>query len=184
MHFALRSLNGQRCATRPKSSRGQPCAVSSARGTSRRSSCVETACSAGSARARSHPRGAEAGAPQPGHRVARLGGSLGATLRRSLGATLELEHRKEMLVTPPITSPPCHCIALHDHHLQITANQFIQLGSKPMTSVVGLLPRRLFTFSTLIMLMGCGGISIVAPVIAVWVSGHCRRGPCCTFQCG
>ena len=31
MHFALRSLNGQRCATRPKSSRGQPCAVSSAR---------------------------------------------------------------------------------------------------------------------------------------------------------
>ena len=128
--------------------------------------------------------GAAAGEPQPGHRVARLGGSLGATLRRSLGATLELEHRKEMLVTPPITSPPCHCIALHDHHLQITANQFIQLGSKPMTSVVGLLPRRLFTFSTLIMLMGCGGISIVAPVIAVWVSGHCRRGPCCTFQCG
>ena len=31
MHFALRSLNGQRCATRPKSSRGQPHSVSSAR---------------------------------------------------------------------------------------------------------------------------------------------------------
>jgi hypothetical protein len=105
----------------------------------------------------------------------------------SLGAMLELEHQKEILFTPLITSPPTPMpLPLHSlpgHHLQITINQFIQLGSKPMTSVVGLLPRRLFAFSTLIMLMGCGVISIVAPAIAVWVSGHCRRGPCCTFQC-
>jgi hypothetical protein len=133
--------------------------------------------------------GAAAGEPQPGSRsrgTAWL--AWGAAWRRryvaAWGRRSSWNIKKKCWSLHPSHRPHASAIALHDHHLQITANQFIQLGSKPMTSIVGLLPRRLFAFSTLIMLMGCGGISIVASAIAVWVSGHCRRGPCCTFQCG
>jgi hypothetical protein len=132
--------------------------------------------------------GATAGEPQLGSRsrgTARFawGATCGRRYVAAWGRRISWNIKKKYWSLHPSHHPHATAIALHDHHLQITANQFIQLGSKPMTSVVGLLPRRLFAFSTLIMLMGCGVISIVAPAIAVWVSGHCRRGPCCTFQC-